>query len=151
MLIIEHEFSPTSILTRLLGNMVSLEPVNIQRLVRENQRRNDAEVYSKSITKGSVVSGWHEKHDIKGGGPSRTGVQDCLQSLQRPTSPDAAKAALASIKSIAGKDMAQEQWMEKEALLQARKQRLQALMQQERLEYEVELRSRGLSLVEHRY
>lgn len=128
--------------------MVSLEPVNIQRLVRENQKRSDAESYARSITKGSVVSGWHEKNS-RSSGCTRIGVSDCLQALQASTSPQATQRATASVISE-GRDIIQEELLGKQALLETRKQRLQALMQQERLEYEAELRSRGLALVKQR-
>jgi hypothetical protein len=54
-----------------------MEPLNIQRLVRQNKQYADAAQHAQSITKGSIVSAWHEKHDIKGTIPGATDSLVC--------------------------------------------------------------------------
>lgn len=130
--------------------MSSLEPVNIQRLVRDNKQRADASEYSKFISTGSIVSAWHEKHD-------RSGVKGCLSC-----SPTAASAATATLTtstsstqqhSTAGSTSSciqEEMKLATQSLLQARRQRLEKLFRQERLQHEYELQTLGLALVKQR-
>jgi hypothetical protein len=60
-----------------------MEPLNIQRLVRQNKQYAEASQHAQSITRGSIVSGWHEKHDSRGCTP---GVGDCLSYRAAATS-----------------------------------------------------------------
>jgi hypothetical protein len=43
-----------------------MEPLNIQRLVKQNNQYAEASRHAASVIKGSIVSGWHEKHDSRG-------------------------------------------------------------------------------------
>lgn len=99
----------------------ALQPVGIQRLLKENDRIAEACQYAKSITQGSTVAAWHET------GP-------------------ASAATLAA----AAKCAKQEAAMEKQQAQQQRKLKLQQLLEQERLAYEAELHQRGLSLLKCR-
>jgi len=129
------------------------EPVNIQRLVRENQLRAEAEEYAQSITSGSIVSSWHEKqHDKNHTAATLSrcmGVKTCLDSNTSGTNPP----ALCNATSAADRmhDHLQVELEEANAVvLQQRKARLQELMKQERLQYEAELGSMGLALLKNR-
>eukprot|EP00879_Flechtneria_rotunda_P013691 GHRR01014301.1.p1 GENE.GHRR01014301.1~~GHRR01014301.1.p1 ORF type:complete len:123 (+),score=11.07 GHRR01014301.1:271-639(+) len=121
--------------------MSSREPVNIQRLVRENKRVAEAEAYAKSITKGSIVSGWHERHD-KGPWDS-CGLLQCLTSSSVPPEGTLSKATVKS-------DIQHEVLQGNRTVLQMRQARLEELMRQERLQYEAELNAMGLALTKHR-
>lgn len=96
------------------------QPVNIQRLLKENNRVAEATQYASNVTQGSIVAGWHES------GPSaHTMTQD------------------------AATGMPQEAVLAKQELQRARKMRLQHLLESERLALETELHQRGLALTKH--
>lgn len=99
----------------------SLAPVNIQRLLRQNDKISEACEYAKSIRTGSIVAGWHEA-------PS-------------------ANAAAAAAQSQAQR---KEAVMERQELQERRKLRLKQLLEQERLALEQELHQRGLALTKVR-
>jgi hypothetical protein len=130
------------------------EPVNIQRLVRENQLRAEAEVYAQSITSGSIVSSWHEKQHDKNytAAASRCkGVKACLDSNTSGTNPPALCNATTSAADRMHDHVQVDELAEAYAVvLQQRKARLQELMKQERLQYEAELGSMGLALLKNR-
>jgi hypothetical protein len=98
-----------------------LQPVNIQRLLKQNDKFAEASQYAKSITTGSVVAAWHD-----------TG------------------ASSAATKSAAAGSSQQEAMLQKKELQDQRKQRLKHLLEQERLALESELQQRGLALMKHR-
>lgn len=99
----------------------SLQPVNIQRLLRQNDKIADACHYAKSITQGCTVASWHE----------------------------AGPASAASV-SAAAKCAQQEAAMERQQMQQQRKLRLKQLLEQERMALEAELHQRGLALLKCR-
>jgi hypothetical protein len=98
-----------------------LQPVNIQRLLKQNDKIAHACTYAKSITQGSIVAGWHEN------GPSA-----------------------AAAKTAASKAEQQECTMWNQQILNQRQIRMKQLLQQERLALEAELQQRGLALVKVR-
>lgn len=99
----------------------ALQPVGIQRLLKQNDRIAEACHYAQHITQGSTVAAWHEA------GP-----------------------APAATLSAAAKCARQEAAMEKQQAQQQRKLRLQQLLEQERLALEAELQQRGLALLKCR-
>jgi hypothetical protein len=70
-----------------------MEPLNIQRLVRQNKQYADASHHAQSITKGSIVSAWHEKHDVKGYTPEAGGLSCCTRAT-------AAAGSAASVSNV---------------------------------------------------
>jgi hypothetical protein len=98
----------------------SLQPVNIQRLLKENTKIHDSYQYAKSITQGSIVASWHEA------GPA------------------------SSAQSANAKREQQEAIMQQQQVTQQRKQKLEQLLELERLALEAELKQQGLALLKHR-
>jgi hypothetical protein len=98
-------------------SLVSSSPANIQRLLKTNDKINEACEYAKSIRTGSIVADWHEA-------PS-------------------AKPATAAAKSVV---QHKEAVMERQHLQERRKLRLKQLLERERLALEHELQQRGLAL-----
>lgn len=99
----------------------SLQPVNIQRLLKQNNQIAEACEYAKSICTGSIVAGWHES------GPSARGAQSAAATLQQ-----------------------QERVLAQQGLLKERQMKLKQLLERERLDLEAELQQQGLALVKHR-
>lgn len=106
-------------------------PINIQRLIKQNEYFSKAKEYADQITKGSVVSGWHEKQLQNTGATGRSG---------RTGSPCAAPTH----------EMQAEISSANQSLSLVRKEKLRRLLQDETLLYEQQLQALGLSLVKHR-
>lgn len=56
------------------------EPVNIRRLLRENDQYATANQYARGVQRGDAVSSWHEHQSRKSSRPEQTPVQG-LQSV----------------------------------------------------------------------
>jgi hypothetical protein len=117
--------------------MTSQEPVNIQRLVRQNDVYAKAETYARTVTVGNLVAGWHEKD-----------AQASRASGARTTSSPATTLTQkgASISNIGSGPLAQEAALEARAAKQQRAARMQELYSREALAFDAELQQRGLSL-----
>lgn len=96
------------------------QPANIQRVLREQERRAAAASYAASINTGSTVAAWHD----------------------RPTDGRAASGTT--------QHLAAEAKLDRQARLHRRQQQLKQLWAQEQAAYEAELRHRGLALTKNR-
>lgn len=116
--------------------MPSQEPVNIQRLVRQNDVYAKAETYARTVTVGNLVAGWHEKdaQASRASGARTTGGPATLTQKG------------ASISNIGSGPLAQEAALEARLAKQQRAARMQELYSREALAYDAELQQRGLSL-----
>lgn len=66
--------------TPVVPNMTGREPVNIRRLLRENDQYAAADEYARDVQKGDAVSSWHEHQSRKSSRPEQMPPQN-LQSV----------------------------------------------------------------------
>ena len=64
----------------VVANMTGREPVNIRRLLRENDQYAAADEYARDVQKGDAVSSWHEHQSRKSSRPEQMPPQN-LQSV----------------------------------------------------------------------
>lgn len=64
----------------LTDNMTGREPVNIRRLLRENEQYAAASQYAQDVQRGDAVSSWHEHQSRKSSRPEQM-PQGNLQSV----------------------------------------------------------------------
>lgn len=62
------------------GKMTGQEPVNIRRLLRENEQYAVASQYAQDVQRGDAVSSWHEHQSRKSSRPEQM-PQSNLQSV----------------------------------------------------------------------
>ncbi|KAK9823373.1 hypothetical protein WJX72_002298 [[Myrmecia] bisecta] len=115
--------------------MTSHEPLNIQRLVRQNDQYAKAGMYATSLLRGQQTSKWHERQTQRSGHPHAVvPVEDLL-------SPNATR------NHHIPRELAEEVQAAYEAARLERKARLRSLLKQERLKYENELNAMGLATI----
>ena len=124
--------------------MASHDPVNIQRLVRQNDAYAKAEDHCRTITAGSVVSRWHERSFIRDTLSSSVtaGPGELTRHQKSRTATMPLPARSGSTCSALQKEAA----LEKKALLEDRRARLKELYRMEAMEYDKELSSLGLAM-----
>jgi len=105
-------------------------PLNIDRLVRQNQKYSNAEEYSKHVTVGTIVSRWHEER-----------AKQTVLTFKTSSS----NAKYSSTPTDSGIAMCAQQGVNN-AVCMARKARLLELYELEALQHQAELREMGLSL-----
>ena len=66
--------------SQVVANMTGREPVNIRRLLRENDQYAAADEYARDVQKGDAVSSWHEHQSRKSSRPEQMPPQN-LQSV----------------------------------------------------------------------
>ncbi|KAL3145899.1 hypothetical protein ABBQ38_015266 [Trebouxia sp. C0009 RCD-2024] len=118
--------------------MTGREPVNIRRLLRENEQYAAAQQYAQDVQRGDAVSSWHEQQSRKSSRPEQMPHGD-LQSVDL-------KSVSCSPKDRMRRQLAEEILLLKRAALMARKQRMRDRLQQDYIKVQQELSTRGLAI-----
>lgn len=117
-------------------------PLNIQRLVRQNDQHVAATAYANNINQGSAVSAWHEKKFQKANASQLT-VKTADFSFKE-TSVMQRHAATAK------EQIGMELRMANAAVKLERAARMKDLFERETLAYEAELNAKGLALKKYK-
>mmetsp|Transcript_15708 Transcript_15708/g.43947 ORF Transcript_15708/g.43947 Transcript_15708/m.43947 type:complete len:117 (+) Transcript_15708:122-472(+) len=113
------------------------DPVNVTRLLRDNQRVADAQTYAKHIVTGGQVASWHERQLQRDNAPMRV-----------PSGQTAVRRAGSSWSTV---EMSDELTGMRATALKERRERLQQLLTGERLMHEAELQAMGLAIDKYAY
>lgn len=113
-------------------------PLNIQRLVRENEANASAVAYARTINNGSTISSWHEKKFQRANNSQLT--MKTADLTWKETS--VMQRHFATDKEQIGMELK----MANDALKKQRSARLKELYEREKLAYEAELNAKGLAL-----
>ncbi|DBA68711.1 hypothetical protein WJX79_008700 [Trebouxia sp. C0005] len=118
--------------------MTGREPVNIRRLLRENDQYAAADEYARDVQKGDAVSSWHEHQSRKSSRPEQMPPQN-LQSVDL-------KVVACSPKDRLQRKLAEELFLLNKAALLARKERMRERLQQDTASVQRELATKGLAI-----
>lgn len=118
------------------------QPLNIRRLIQENDTRAAADSYAKELLKGAQAAQWFEHQ---------------REHAERPQHyPDAASLQWTDLKTVAGpkarlqKELAQDLQQAYAAMQMERKQQLRQLFLREQQQWDTELAAQGLALAKVR-
>ncbi|DBA80633.1 hypothetical protein WJX77_003530 [Trebouxia sp. C0004] len=118
--------------------MTGREPVNIRRLLRENDQYAAADEYARHVQKGDAVSSWHEHQSRNSSRPEQMPPQN-LQSVDL-------KVVACSPKDRLQRKLAEELFLLNKAALLARKERMRERLQQDTASVQRELATKGLAI-----
>ncbi|DBB03673.1 hypothetical protein WJX82_001579 [Trebouxia sp. C0006] len=118
--------------------MTGREPVNIRRLLRENDQYAAADEYARDVQKGDAVSSWHEHQSRKSSRPEQMPPQN-LQSVDL-------KVVACSPKDRLQRKLAEELFLLNKAALLARKERMRERLQQDTASVQKQLATKGLAI-----
>ncbi len=118
-------------------------PVNVTRLVQENDRLAAAAQYATGMRKGSITAGWHERPVAEALG-GHVGVHHCLSECAHSSESIRSQRPLST-----KQQQASQQAEAADKLLVGRRARMAERWREDRMAWQRELEARGLSLPLH--